>query len=130
MATRKRPRPVRRKVGESAPSEATQTTAAARRRAARRQALEPARRAEEERKEMAEFLTMAEAAQVTGIDKYRVGKIAKRAGLAVYAAPNDARKKYLKRADLDQLTAPRLREPGDPDAWPPPAAGADSGAAE
>ena len=52
----------------------------------------------------AAYVSFAEASALTGIDKYRIGKVVKRAGVPVYRSPVDARKKFIKREDVGRLT--------------------------
>lgn len=101
MAQRKRPRGSRRQ--SAVPG-------------SRSRQLQEAKQAEalaEETEKMAGYVTFAQASAITGIDKYRVGEVVKRAGVPVYRSPADARKKFLKQEDVARLTAPRPETPED-----------------
>ena len=84
-----------------------QREAAQRDRAAQRR-----RAGSEEQRKMAGFLSMAEAAQVTGISKYRIGAVVKQEGLPTYVAAADRRKKWLREADVGRLMTPEARPEG------------------
>lgn len=66
---------------------------------------------EEEATKMAGYLTVAEAAAVTGTTRFHISRLVKREGLTTYVQRTDRRRKYLRRADVERLMRP---EPAPP----------------
>jgi hypothetical protein len=80
---------------------------------------------EEEEARMAGYLTVAEAAAVTGTTRFHISRLVKREGLTTYVQRADRRKKFLRASDIDKLMRPEpAPQPAEPDA------GAAGGAAE
>jgi len=113
MAAKKRPRPRRRRGGRAA--EETQRGLAA---------LRAAQEGGLETKEVApnwaaDYVSFAHVVTVTGIGKGHVGNAIRRAGVQVFRTPLDARRRYIRKEDLERLTTftpetpPDAGRPGD-----------------
>lgn len=53
------------------------------------------------------YVSFDEAAHLTGIDRYRIGLVVRRAHVPVFRSHLDRRKKLVREGDLWLLTAPR-----------------------
>ena len=58
------------------------------------------------------YLTIAEARRRLGVSKMTMAKMLRRAGVATYRDPRDARVKLLKIEDVDGMMRPRPAEEG------------------
>lgn len=107
MAARKRRRPIRRSAEGLAQDARDLRTGGAPR-------AQAARRAQREARTAMGYLTMAEAAAVTGTSRFQMSRLIKREGIPTYELPRDRRQKLIKEQDLEQLKTPRPRpeEPG------------------
>jgi hypothetical protein len=107
MAARKRPRPRRGRGGQA--KQETQRGLAA---------LRAAQEGGLDTKELtpnwaADYVSFAHVVTVTGIGKGHVGDAIRRAGLQVYRTPLDARRRYIKKEDLERLTTFTPEPPRD-----------------
>lgn len=55
------------------------------------------------------YVTMQQAADILGVSRFQVSRLVSRLKVPIYERPADRRIKLLRRADVDQLGAPRRR---------------------